>query len=274
MEKGKIVRLRHKSFLNKDNSASRPSIASTDTGNEKNMLDIRDIAFSCEGQPLFRGLSLQLKKGRITSLLGKNASGKTTLLSVLMKLKAPQSGYVTMDGIDWSCFDSKSWQSRFGIVNEDAKIFNNSLLYNITLSYKIDDMLRAIDFCEKMGFIKYFQNFSDGYLTRLGNNGVKLSPGHKQLIYLARALFQKPKILLLDEPTSAMDDNMEAFVMRALQVTKASTTILLATCRVALAQQTDFVCLLEKGKISISGHSTDVNIYEHFYGCSDYDISS
>ncbi|MFY8035616.1 MAG: ATP-binding cassette domain-containing protein [Cyclobacteriaceae bacterium] len=274
MEKGKIVRLRCKNSLGKKDSALRPSIASTETSNEKNMLDIRNIAFSCEGRPLFRGLSLQLKKGRITSLLGKNASGKTTLLNVLMKLNTPESGNVQMEGIDWSYFDEKGWQTRFGMVTQDSKIFNNSLLYNITLSYKIDDMIRAIEFCDKMGFVKYFQDFSDGYLTQLGSEGVKLSAGHKQLICLARALFRQPKILLLDEPTSAMDDNMEGFVMRLLQVEKARTTILLVTCRISLAQQSDFIFLLEKGKIAVSGHGTDMSIYEHFYRYTDYDFFS
>ena len=140
-----------------------------------------------------------------------------------------------------------TWRKSVGIVPQDVKIFNGTLIDNIVLGDVLNEGAKAVEFCKNIGFDKFFGNFPQGYLTIVGEEGVNLSGGQKQLVALARALYQKPSLLLLDEATSAMDGLTEQFVLDLLDTLKPEMSILMVTHRNSIAEKADNVFVLQNG---------------------------
>lgn len=133
------------------------------------------------------------------------------------------------------------------MVEQDIKIFNGFLLENIILGNLTEEAENAINFCKEYGFDDYFSKMPEGYMTVVGEEGINLSGGQKQLIALARALYKKPHILLLDEPTAAMDKETEYFVMNLLQEIKKDKMILMVSHRESIENLADYIYYLEDG---------------------------
>lgn len=212
-----------------------------------------NISFRFPGRKqILKNVSLNFKKGEMVALLGESGGGKSTLLQLIQKFYLPESGSIKVNGIELQDISTSAWRDQIGALPQDVKIFNGNLLYNITLSDKPGDYQRAIQFCEEKGFSNYFQEFPQGYLTLLGEEGVNISGGQKQLVALARALFRNPSLLLLDEATSAMDRNTENFILSLLQTEKKKVAIFIITHRVKTAEQCDRSYKLENGFIDLS----------------------
>ena len=214
-----------------------------------NSLIIKDLAFRFAGKSqLLKNVSLSLHKGQMTVLLGEIGSGKSILLQILQKFNHYESGEILInDTMPFADFPADEWRKIIGVVQQDVKIFNGTLLDNIILGSMLEEGEKAIAFCELMGFQKFFESLPQSYFTIVGEEGINLSGGQKQLVALARALYRQPQLLLLDEATSAMDSKTESFVLNLLQNLKSSTGILMVTHRNAIAQQADKVYRLENG---------------------------
>jgi ATP-binding cassette, subfamily C, bacteriocin exporter len=236
---------------------------------------LKNISFRFPGRKqILKDVSLHFNKGEMVALLGESGGGKSTLLQLIQKFYIPEAGVVIADGLNLSQVDAQAWREKIGSVPQDLKIFNGNLLYNITLSDQPEDYQRAVAFCEENGFSKYFQEFPQNYLTLLGEEGVNLSGGQKQLVVLARALFRQPQILLLDEATSAMDRNTENFILALLQKAKSEMAILLVTHRIKTAQRCDRIYILEAGTIHSSGTPTELMLTENFFSESYKELVS
>lgn len=231
--------------------------------NSTNLVVVAGLSFSYSGQrhPLLH-LNMTFKRGELNGLVGPNGSGKSTFLKMLNKEYAPSDGIVLVDGIHWSHFDINAWREQVGFVHEDHEIFNDTILYNIALSHHPDDSKEAISFCLRTGFSKYFQDFPRSYLTTVSAEGFHLSSGQRQLIILARELFRKPQILLLDEPTLGLDRKTENFVMNLLHTEKLNRIVVICTTQPALAHMCDHIVLLDKGIVASSGTPRDRVIAE------------
>lgn len=218
-------------------------------------IKVQNLSFRFPGRKqILRDVSMDLKTGELAVLLGESGSGKSTLMNVLERFYRPEKGRIEVNGTDLSGVAVADWRSLLGVVPQEVKIFNGSLLYNLTLS---DDPVaheEAIRFSTNMGFHKYFDSLPQSYFTIVGEEGINLSGGQKQLIAFARALFRKPRILFLDEPTAAMDRLTEGFVMDALLSLRKEMAILLITHKVAAAFKADMVYILEGGTVVHCGH--------------------
>ncbi len=144
---------------------------------------------------------------------------------------------------------SSEWRATLGVVPQDIKLFSGTLLDNIGMGDNAAEAQQIIDFCKKFGFDTYFKEFPQSYVTLLGEDGQNISGGQKQLVALARALYLKPGLLLLDEPTAAMDRNMEQFVLNLLQNIKADMGIILVTHRPRPASFANRIFIIEDGRI-------------------------
>lgn len=186
----------------------------------------------------------------------------------------PETGQIILNGKDSRETETSELRRQIGCVPQDLKIFNGNLLFNITLSDQAEDFQLAIAMCEEFDLGKFFQSFPQGYLTLLGEEGINISGGQKQLVVLARALFRKPQLLLLDEATSAMDRNTENFILSVLQKLKSEMGILLVTHRIKTAQRCDRIYILENGIISSAGTPEELMLTENFYSESYKELVS
>ena len=212
---------------------------------------IENLSFSYPGQDyLITDANLKLIKDNITFLRGQSGSGKSTLSQLLLKFYKPNSGTITINnGIQLRDIETSLWRDQIAYVPQTIKIFNDSILYNIALDNTISDDV-IIDFCENdLNFRSIFARFKDSYWTILGEEGVTPSGGEKQIIAIARALYSKPKILILDEATASMDKENQNKILDLLNQLKSKMLILFITHNEQLSQSNSNYDYLLKDKI-------------------------
>lgn len=213
--------------------------------NEKSKIQIHTvkaekISFRFPGRKqILSNVSFILQRGEIICLLGESGRGKSTLLQILQKFYNSESGSIIINGENFELINTSQWRSVIGSVAQSPKIFNGSLIYNITLSDEVDQIKSAINFCETNGFGKYFNELPQSYNCLVGEEGINLSGGQRQLVAVVRALFQNPQLLLLDEATTAMDKQMENFVLHKLSSEKQKRITVFVTHRKSIAEWCD-----------------------------------
>lgn len=211
-------------------------------------LRVTHISFRFPGRkPLLHDVSFSMNKGEIITIVGESGQGKSTLLQILQKMYDPESGYIQVNGKDLNEMDIVAWRKKIGIVSQDITLFSGSLLANILLDESTGKAQQAVDFCYQYGFHHFFKEFPQQYFTLLGEGGINLSGGQKQLVALARCLYHDPQLLLLDEPTAAMDKLTEQFVLNLLKKIKQDKTILVISHRDSLTSIGDRVYALQQG---------------------------
>jgi ATP-binding cassette subfamily B protein len=212
-------------------------------------LHVMNLSFRFAGKAeLLKNVNLSLVKGKINVLMGEVGSGKSILLEILQKFRNFESGEIVLnEKLSLNDIQASVWRKQIGVVPQEVKIFSGTLIYNITLGNFMEEAENAVEFCRKYGFDKFFEALPQDYLTIVGEEGVNLSGGQKQMVGLARALYHNPNMLLLDEPTSAMDSKTESFVLDLLKRLKSEKIILMVTHRQNFEGLADEVMNLIKG---------------------------
>lgn len=229
-------------------------------------LVVKELSFRFPGRKqVLKDINLLAQAGKMVALLGESGHGKSTLLQLLQKFYSPESGSILIDGVPLTEIDTLGWRSKIASVPQEPKIFNGTLLYNIVLSDQQEELERAIKFCDETGFGKFFAELPQSYFTLVGEEGVNLSGGQKQLVVLARALFRNPKLLLLDEATAAMDRKTEKFVMNLIMKHKERRVTILVTHRILMAQECDTIYILENGTVSAMGSPQQLMLSQNFF---------
>lgn len=215
-----------------------------------NSLEINSISFRFPGRPLLLdSVSLRISTGEVVALIGESGRGKSTFLQILQRFYLPESGIILVNGQDWNNWPMADWRSQLGVVPQSIKLFNGTVLDNIGLKDSSQSWAQIVAFCQEFGFAPFIENLPQGYLTPIGENGIQLSGGQQQVIALARALFRQPKILLLDEPTAALDTDTERFVLQILEKCKKLMGILIITHKSELANMADRTYRLINGQL-------------------------
>jgi len=221
-------------------------------------LELKDLNFRFPGKSLLlKGINMNFERGQMTTIFGEIGCGKSTLISVLQRFYSFESGEIFVNGYNWSDLTVPAWRDQIGVVTQHVKLFNGTILENICLQEN-PNVQEVIGFCRETGLESFIYEFQQGYTTIINENSTNLSGGQQQLIALARALYQKPQVLLLDEATAAMDRRTEQFVIKLLQRIKKEMIIIFVTHRVQLARQTDYVYVIENKQISFSGTHDEV----------------
>jgi len=232
-------------------------------------LTVNNISFSFPGhRMLINNLSMAIRMGEITALTGESGCGKTTIVNLLLKLYKPDKGDIIINSIQLDSISTYQWRNIVGVVPQEINLFNGTLLDNICLDTTKDACEKAYEFCIRHGFDEYFKAFPHAYNTMLGEDGVNLSAGQKQLIALARALFKKPQVLLLDEPTSSMDRKTEQFVIGLIHKLRNQMGIMIITHRTSLARIAENIHVLHDGIIIAYGNHDDLLLTDNPYSRS------
>lgn len=227
-------------------------------------LNISNLSFRFAGKSqLLKHVSLSVEKGQITVLLGEIGSGKSILLQILQKFQGFEDGDIFInDSIPLMGISPKILREHIGVVSQEVKIFSGTLIENIVLGDVLNEGDSAVAFCQNLGFDSFFNALPQNYLTIVGEEGINLSGGQKQLVALARALYRRPSLLLLDEATSSMDRQTEQFVLDLLKKLKPELCILAVTHRESLLSMADAVYELHDGICTKVGNKSFETVFE------------
>lgn len=229
-------------------------------------LVVQDMAFGFPGRKLIiQNVSFEVRKGELIVLVGESGCGKSTILQLLQRFYYPAKGNIFVNNRPIAELYIPSWRDIIATVPQDVKLFNTTLAENITMGRKIDSITEVHHFCEKYGFDKYFSAFPQGYLTIVGEEGINLSGGQKQLVAMARALFKKPQLLLLDEATAAMDKNTEQFIFSLLKKLSDEIAVIMVTHRINTVKNADRIYIIEDGIVVDKGTHTSLMLTNNLY---------
>jgi ABC-type multidrug transport system fused ATPase/permease subunit len=204
--------------------------------------------------PAVKDISLQINQGQVVSFVGPSGAGKTTIIDVILGVLKPDSGDVQIQG-HTPASAIKLWPGAIGYVPQDVMISNGTIRQNVCLGYssnEIDekDIWQALEVAQLAEFIR---ELPEGLDTPVGDRGAKLSGGQRQRLGIARAMFTKPKLLVLDEATSSLDGTTEASISEAVHNLKGGVTIVMIAHRLSTVKESDVIHYLAKGKLEMSG---------------------
>lgn len=210
-----------------------------------------------EGKPVLGGLDLDLRRGEVVAVVGASGSGKSTLAQLLVRLRSPQAGRILVDGVPLEGMARASLARNLGVVFEDCFIFDETVQWNISLGRDLPSPAVA-DAAEAARLDELIRSLPDGYGTRVGPRGGKLSAGQRQRLALARALVMRPQILVLDEATSALDGPTEQSVADRLRERRADGITVVIAHRLSTVLAADRIAVLDGGRIAATGQHMDL----------------
>lgn len=215
---------------------------------------LRDVHFSYDGKrDILSGLSIVFPAGRTTALVGPSGGGKSTIMSLLLRLYDPTTGQVEIDGIDLRLIKRRSLQEQTAYVGQNTFLFSTSVRENIRMGRGDASDAEVETAAQAAQAHEFIMNLPQGYDTPVGENGIFLSGGQRQRLSLARAILKNAPILLLDEATSALDNKSEALVRDAIaEATKGRTTVIIAH-RLSTVMAADEIAYIEDGRLVEQG---------------------
>jgi len=232
-------------------------------------IEFKNLAFSSNGKNVLSGVTLTVPKGTALGITGSTASGKTTLMELLLRIREIPEGHIFLDGLDLSSLKRESLRKGIVYVPQDATIFSGSVSDNISFMNPdlTEEDIRRVS--KIAGIYEEIMEFPDGFNTRVGERGLSLSGGQRQRIALARALLFEPRVLILDDVLSSLDIKTEIFVLRNLRIAMKGRTLIVISSRVPSISNFDKIAVFEKGKVVEMGDHSELmekgGIYESLY---------
>ncbi|XP_073138932.1 ABC transporter B family member 3-like [Henckelia pumila] len=249
-------------FLDQKSKIDSFDDSGTTLENVKGDIEFHNVLFKYPSRPdvqIFKNLCLAIHSGKIVALVGESGCGKSTILSLLQRFYDPDSGQITLDGVEVQTLKLKWLRQQMGLVSQEPVLFNDTIRANISYGKEGNaietEMFVAAELANAHKFISSLQ---EGYDTIVGERGIQLSGGQKQRVAIARAILKKPRILLLDEATSALDAESEKVVQDALdRVTLGRTTVIVAH-RLSTITKADVIAVVKNGAIVEQGKHEDL----------------
>ena len=210
-----------------------------------------------------------MKKGEKIALVGNSGGGKSTIVNLLPRFYDVSHGTIEIDGVDIKKYKLKSLRKKIGIVPQDTFLFSVTIEENIKYGNRTATTEEVIDAAKQANAHVFIEKLSNGYLTEIGERGVKLSGGQKQRIAIARAILENPEILILDEATSALDNESEKLVQDALEKLMKDKTSFVIAHRLSTVISCDKIIVLQAGEIREIGTHAELleknGIYKSLY---------
>jgi ATP-binding cassette subfamily B protein/subfamily B ATP-binding cassette protein MsbA len=222
-------------------------------------VEVDDVRFAYgDGPEVLHGLTLRAQPGEHIGIVGTSGAGKSTLMQLLVRLYTPTSGAVRVDGHDLAGISSASVRSQVLLVTQEAQLFDGSVTENILFGRPEATEEQVVEAARAVGAHEVIAGLRDGYATRVGERGSRLSVGERQLIALARAMLADPRVIVLDEAVSSVDPDRQRVVFAAIRRLLEGRTAIVVAHWLALVEDLDQVFVLEDGRIVESGRPVEL----------------
>lgn len=230
-------------------------------------LKVKDLSFRYTGsdEPVLDGLNLTIPACKITAIVGASGSGKTTLMRVLLKFYEPTKGeiYYGRNGLD--TISPRSWREHCGVVMQEGYIFNDTIAANIAVGEEVINQERLVQAARTANIYDFIQSLPMRFNTQIGNEGLGISTGQKQRLFIARTVYKNPEILFFDEATSSLDAKNELVVMDNLNQFLKGKTVFIIAHRLSTVKNADQIVVIDEGKIVETGTHKELIFQEGAY---------
>ena len=220
---------------------------------EKGSFDFRHLSFAYDNHQIFTDLNLSFPQGKTTAIVGATGSGKSTLIKLLLGFNRPQSGELWINECALSDIDLSYWRQQVGLVSQQVYLFDGTIMENIRYGRVSASDKEVYQAASLAGVSTFVTELNDAYDTQVGEGGVRLSGGERQRISIARALLKDPRLLILDEATSAVDAYTEAEIQSALKSFCQNRTVIIIAHRLNTIRHADQIIVLDQGQVIEQG---------------------
>ncbi len=253
-------------LMNRENTLDQNSAGNT--AELRGEIEFRDVTFTYPGstEPILAGISFKVKPGQTVAIVGQTGAGKTSLVKLVNRTYDISAGQILVDGVDVRGWNMASLRSQIAIIEQDIFLFSRSISANIAFGkpgVTQEVVEAAAKAAQAHDFILTFEN---GYETVIGERGVTLSGGQRQRLALARAFLTDPRILILDDSTSAIDSATEDKIQHAISSAARGRTTLLITHRLSQIRWADLIVVIRKGKVAALGTHAELMKTSEAYG--------
>jgi ATP-binding cassette, subfamily B, bacterial len=221
-------------------------------------IEFKNVTFRySEDEPILKNINITIKPGQTVAIVGQTGSGKTSLVKLINRTFDVQAGSVLVDGIDVREWYLESLRNQISIIEQDVFLFSRSIAENISFGKQDATREEIIQAAKEAQAHDFIMSFDNGYETIIGERGATLSGGQRQRLALARAFLTAPKILILDDSTSAIDSETEDRIQQAIFRVAQGRTTLLITHRLSQIRWADLIVVLRQGAVAaIGSHET------------------
>ncbi|MCA5014064.1 MULTISPECIES: multidrug efflux ABC transporter subunit EfrB [unclassified Enterococcus] len=244
-------------------------------------VQFENVSFSYDPEkPLIRNLNFEVKAGQTVAIVGPTGAGKTTLINLLMRFYDVNEGAIKVDGIDTKTMNRSDVRSVFGMVLQDAWLYEGTIADNIRFGKLDATDYEIVDAAKTANVDHFIRTMPDGYDMEINSEGDNVSLGQKQLLTIARAVISDPKILILDEATSSVDTRLEALIQKAMDRVMEGRTSFVIAHRLSTIREADLILVMNQGEIIEKGTHNELlqqgGFYEKLYNSQfaedgDYD---
>ncbi|HEY0702716.1 MAG TPA: ABC transporter ATP-binding protein [Candidatus Acidoferrales bacterium] len=218
------------------------------------------------GKMVLHDISFDSKPGTVTALVGPSGAGKSTVIGLIAAFYVPATGRVLVDDIDLSKVKLDTYRTQLGVVLQETFLFDGTIRQNVAFSRPEATEAEIMDACRIARVDEFAEHFENGYDTIVGERGVKLSGGQRQRVSIARAILADPRILILDEATSSLDSESEAFIQEGLRYLMRGRTTFVIAHRLSTVRRADQILVVEAGRIVERGnHATLYDLHGRYF---------
>ena len=218
--------------------------------NMRGDIELKNVSFEYEaGHPIIKNVSFKVQAGHMFGIVGKTGAGKSTIINLMARLYDVTGGEITIDGVPIRKIAFDDLRRNIGIVSQETFLFIGSIADNIRYANPDAAMEEVIEAAKSANAHEFITKLPEGYNTKVGEGGISLSGGEKQRISIARAIIQKPNILILDEATASMDTRTERKIQAAIDNLKQGRTIISIAHRLSTLRDADMLCVIENGEL-------------------------